>query len=563
VVLAATVDSSIGSNDTIKAGNGISYVFGGFGADAITAGNGTNYVFGDNGSVTFSNGSVSLAVTVDSSIGSDDTMKVGNGTNYVFGGFGADNITAGNGTNYVFGDNGSVAFSNGSVSLAGTVDSSIGSDDTMKVGNGTNYVFGGFGADNISAGDGTSYVFGDNGTVTFSKGAVIIATTVDSSIGSDDTIKVGNGSTYVFGGFGNDTITAGNGGNILIGDSGEVLFNADGSRNNVYSFDNNIGGNDTLTSGTGNDILIGGAGSNILYGGGNTGSGFDIMVGNGGMVTYSPVDKITIQSLDIRIGGKNQLFAGSGTSIMIGGLGPNEFHGNFTQDVMIGQFAYLEFVGDQLVTASCWWFADDAIAKDLSNLYSPDTGLNGRSTLLARQMEALSEGYAYSSAVDTRSFDAAVAVESKHGSDELQRMQQAQSSHPGSYDIPLLVPEKNAAPAGDPAPKHMGQHPDGTPAKTTQGKTNHATPTNSEVRKQGKTTWLADYIRLRQSQATPQVLEQGANSDDLSVAVTGLVGWAAMVSGEEKEHSGLLGRDGFKRFRNKSDNDRFLSFIDQ
>jgi hypothetical protein len=36
-----------------------------------------------------------------------------------------------------------------------------------------------------------------------------------------------------------------------------------------------------------------------------------------------------------------------------------------------------------------------------------------------------------------------------------------------------------------------------------------------------------------------------------------------MASGAAKESSGLLSRDGFKRFRNKGDNDRFLSYMDQ
>ena len=41
-------------------------------------------------------------------------------------------------------------------------------------------------------------------------------------------------------------------------------------------------------------------------------AGFDIMIGNGGMVTYGPGDRLTVQSLDIRMGGSNQLFAGPG-----------------------------------------------------------------------------------------------------------------------------------------------------------------------------------------------------------------------------------------------------------
>jgi Ca2+-binding RTX toxin-like protein len=576
VVLASTVDSSIGSDNTIKVGGGTNYVFGGFGSDHITAGDGTNYVFGDNGTISFSGGVVTLASTVDSGIGSSNTITVGDGTNYVFGGFGCNTITAGNGTNVVFGHNGSVSFTNGVIVSASTLDSWIGLDPTITVGNGTNYVFGGFGSNTITAGNGANFIFGASGSISFANGKVSQMMSVDPGAGSDDTITVGNGTNYVIGGFGSNTITAGNGGNVLIGHSGEVIFNADGSRNCIYSFADNLGGNDTLRSGTGDDILIGGAGNNILYGGG----GFDVMIGNGGELIYYPGDKITIESLDITLGGSNQLFAGPGPAIMIGGLGPNQFHsfnGNFADDVIIGQFAYLQLIGERLVIAETWDFADDVIAS--GSLFSANTGLNGQNILQAWEAEMLPEAYqrvAYAqaggneAAAETWSFDAAVAVDSKHGSDELPRMQQAQSSHPGSYDAPLQVPEKNAAPVEDRPIKHTDEHQDGTPAKSDgtpaksdEGKKKNATPANSEASRQDRTLWIADPNQPRQNQALPRGLEPGAKYDDLSFAVAGLVGWGAMTSGEAKESSGLLRRDGFKRFRNKGDNDRFNSFIDR
>jgi hypothetical protein len=458
------------------------------------------------------------------------------------------------------------------VTLAQTVDSSIGSGNTISVGDGTAYIFGGFGNNTITAADGTNYVFGASGSISFANGKVSQMMSVDPSDGGDETITVGNGANYVIGGFGSNTITAGNGGNVLIGHSGAVLFNADGSRNSIYSIADNLGGNSTLTSGTGNDILIGGAGSNILYGGGSTGAGFDIMIGNGGMVTYGPGDRLTVQSLDIRMGGSNQLFAGPGTAIMIGGLGPNQFHGSFNSDLMVGQFAYLEFIGDKLVTASCWWFADDAIAKALSSLYSPDTGLNGQSQLQARAAESVPtaalQGGAFAHAdadaalAENQRFNAAVAVESPHGSDELPRLQQAQSSHPGSYDVQAQAPAKNAAPEEDRPVKPTDEHHDSAPAKPDKGMTKNATPANAEASREGRTIRITDSNWPRQNQAAPRGLEEGAKHSDISLALAGLVGWGALTSGAAKGSSGLLSRDGFKRLRNKGDNDRFLSFID-
>lgn len=587
VSLAETLDSPNGSNNTIFAGTGTNYIFGGLGADQITAGfaadhvtpgNGTNYVFGDDGSITFANGAVTEAETVDSAIGGNDTITAGNGSNYIFGGDGANSITAGTGTNYVIGHNGSVTFSGGAVTEAQTVDSAIGGNNTIKVGDGTAYIFGGFGNNTITAGDGTNYILGSNGSITLANGIVTEMTSVDPSIGGNETITAGNGANYIIGGFGSNTITAGNGGNVLIGHSGTVIFNADGSRNNIYSTSNNIGGNSTLTSGTGNDILIGGAGNNILYGGGASASGFDVLFGNGGMVTYGPGNHLTVQSLDIREGGSNQLFAGtSGNAIMIGGLGPNDFTGSFNTDLMVGQFAYLEFIGDRIVTASCWWFADDVIAKALSTLYSPQTGDNGQSLFQAREAAAVSEAdlhvgvYTQASVnaivAENRNFDAAVAVEQKHGSDETSRMQQAQSSHPGSYDARLQVPEKKAEHEEDRPVKHHEEHreerreehrdeqPNGASAKPYGGKK------NAVVAAQGKTTQIAASNGPKQNHAAsaPRGPEQGAKHNDLSLALAGLVGWGALATGGSKETSGLLSKDGFKRLRNKSDNDRFLS----
>ncbi|MFY9852860.1 MAG: calcium-binding protein, partial [Terracidiphilus sp.] len=217
--------SDSGADNTIKAGDGNNYVFGGNGAVNITVGDGTNFVFGDNGTISFNGGVVTSASTLGSSSSAAETITVGNGTDYVFGGSDSDRIAAGDGTNFIFGDNGSISFSGGSVSLAETVDSGLGSGDSITAGNGTNYVFGGDGADNISVGIGTNFVFGGDGEIDFSSGAVTSAFTVASAIGANDNIAVGNGVNYVFGGFASNTITVAAGTNYVFGDAGSISFN--------------------------------------------------------------------------------------------------------------------------------------------------------------------------------------------------------------------------------------------------------------------------------------------------------------------------------------------------
>ena len=61
-------------------------------------------------------------------------------------------------------------------------------------------------------------------------------------------------------------MTSGDGNDILIGDGGEVSFEATGSPRRIVSVDVYIGGNDILEGGGGRDILIGGQGSDLMYG---------------------------------------------------------------------------------------------------------------------------------------------------------------------------------------------------------------------------------------------------------------------------------------------------------
>ncbi len=567
VTSASTSASSIGANDTITVGNGTNYVFGGSQSDQIAAGNGTNYgptedtnyVFGDAGSITFSSGAVTLAETIDAGMGADDTINVGVGNNYIFGGDASNAMNVGNGTNYVFGGDGEINFSNGAVTSASTSASSIGANDTITVGNGTNYVFGGSETNKITAGDGTNYVFGDAGSITFSGRVVTLAEATDAGLGSNDTITVGNGTNYIFSGFENNTSTAGNGNNVLLGDDGAVVFNADGSLNTITCLDNGTGGSNTLIAGTGTDILIGGAGSNNL----SSAGGFDIMIGNAGEVQYLSGDRSIIESLDIKLGGSNTLRAGTGNAIMLGGLGPNTFYGNFGSDAMFGQFAYLELLGDEIVTASCWWFGDDAIAGQLSGLSDANLGLNGQT----QGTESITDPYlhrtVHATAGEIQRFDSAVAVVSKHGSDELSRLQAEQSSHPGSYDVKSQVPEKNAKPREGQPIQHTSERLDGKPAKTYKADKKNATPAHSVSSRESAKTASVNSNAPRQDGPAPQGPKQGARYSDLSVALAGMVGWGAMAVSEAKEASGLLRKDGFKRLRSKCDNDRFLSYLDQ
>jgi hypothetical protein len=325
------------------------------------------------------------------------------------------------------------------------------------------------------------------------------------------------------------------------------------------------GGSDTLISGSGTDILIGGAGSNNLYSNG----GFDIMIGNGGEITYKSADDLIVQSLDIKLGGSNQLHAtGTGNAIMMGGLGPNSFWGNFSDDAMFGQFAYLEIINDRIVTADCWWFADDVIAKQLSTLSDAQ---GGESSLPPVTSGISLDQVSVAQAVETQLFKAAVDISSLYGPNDLSQMQQEQSSHPGSYDVPAQTPRQTPAQAPEksvaPIEKHTEKHEQHIDKRAGKHHKKHnekqdAHPAHSVSSQQGKTIGSIDNNQTPPSQGALRNSGQGVKSKDLSVALAGLAGWGAMTVDEVKKSSGLLSRDGFKRLRSKSDNERFLSYLD-
>src|SRR5581483_10781032 len=114
---ATTLDPTVIGDDTIAAGNGFDFMFGGPGVDGITVGDGSSTVFGDDGAVTFG---VS-ATTIDPGVGDVDTIHAGNGNDDVFGGAAGDALVVGNGIDRLFGDDGLIAYATSATTLDPTV----------------------------------------------------------------------------------------------------------------------------------------------------------------------------------------------------------------------------------------------------------------------------------------------------------------------------------------------------------------------------------------------------------------------------------------------------------
>src|SRR5262249_8374686 len=88
-----------------------------------------------------------------------------------------------------------------------------------------------------------------------------------------DQITAGSGQDIIIGGRFGDTINAGDGDNLVIGDSGRILAATSNhpqlaglpiTLGMVETIEANDGGNDSITTGTGADIVFGGAGNDTI-----------------------------------------------------------------------------------------------------------------------------------------------------------------------------------------------------------------------------------------------------------------------------------------------------------
>ena len=378
--LVETVTSADGGDDSITTGIGNDIVLGGQGADVIKAdyagvdaneqdlvGTGTNLVLGDNGSLDYTRADresvagadtnpsdLDLVVSVDEGIGGSDTITTGDGSDLVIGGTAGDIITVNDGNNLVLGDSGQItAASVDGPQLAGlpltigeivTTADGVGGVDHITSGLGQDIVLGGHDGDEIDVGDGNNLVLGDSGRIDYTRGdreAVpgadvnpldldLIESTTTILYGGVDIIISGAGSDLIVGGRYGDQITAGDGNNLVIGDSGRItaaesdavqqLAGIPMTFGLIETVEPDDGGNDTITTLSGNDIVLGGDVDDTI----NAGEGNNIVLGDNGYIDYviddgDPSDIDQIWSTVPGIGGVDHITTGAGDDIVIGG----------------------------------------------------------------------------------------------------------------------------------------------------------------------------------------------------------------------------------------------------
>ena len=393
------------ANDLITVGAGNNFILGGAGNDTVKAGNGNNVVLGDDGvlgfasnpltasgaaplafgaglvpdaygKVTFTGGVLTSVQTINPSLGGDDVLNVGGGNNLVLGGAGKDAVTAGDGVNIIVGDNGAVGFTSMGVLVSvATSDPAFGGDDTIVAGLGGDFILGGVGADTITAGTGNNVVIGDDGSLAFVRGYLSMAKTLDAGFGGNDVITVdagavagASGSNLILGGFANDTISAADGGNVVIGDDGEVDFASPGVLATVQTADPAFGGNDLIILGEGRNFVLAGTGDDTVY----TGSGDDVVFGDDGVLTFSPTPVLSASdnglifaagigagpdgpvefiggvltsaaSTDLASGGNDTIVTGFGHDLLVGGAGADAINSPGGVDIMLGDNGQVTF----------------------------------------------------------------------------------------------------------------------------------------------------------------------------------------------------------------------------
>lgn len=349
------IDGGAGT-DTLTGGHGTNFIAGGADADKIFGGvDGKNWIIGDS---SFDVDYLERTVIID-----DDGVNAQGVTETA----GADIITGGDTGDVIIGDHGIItqqAVVDGSdlVLVAGTLDMmldrvvikvetsnpSVGGDDQIDAGKGPNIVFGGFGADILKSTGGQDLIVGDNGSAEFANGLPTIVQTTYPEFGGADQITSAGGRNILVGGSAGDSIKVLGGsaldiGDVVLGDNGKILFDADGNVTSIESTDPIYYGDDVIETGAGDNIVIAGSGNDEVTSQG----GDDVILGDNGKATFENNILLRIEStfadfaptmngVPVLIGYKDTIKAGSGRNVVFGGNGDDDITAGDGDSVILG-----------------------------------------------------------------------------------------------------------------------------------------------------------------------------------------------------------------------------------
>ncbi|MEM7470504.1 MAG: calcium-binding protein [Pseudomonadota bacterium] len=339
-------------------------ILGGLGADTIAGGGGSDTLDGGAGGGNWLDyAAVATGVDVNLSNGSNNQLDMLSNFENLIGGDGADTLLGSTLDNEIQGGSGndSIVGDDGADTIVGAAGS-----DTLDGGTGQDFFIATGDGDEIDGGDQTdtvSYSALSTGvTAILSGSADDDLTNVENIIGSggDDDFTGDIANNDIFGGAGDDTVAGGGGSDTLDGGAGgndllsyaaiatDLVVDLSSGFNNqsdaISNFENLMGGSgdDSLSGTAQSNNLSGGAGADTIVGGG----GSDTLDGGAGLsdlVDYSDsVDDLLINLSD---GSNNQsdvlsnfeqVEAGSGSDLLIGGVVSNVILGGLGDDTIAG-----------------------------------------------------------------------------------------------------------------------------------------------------------------------------------------------------------------------------------
>ena len=238
--------------------------------------------------------------------------------------------------------------------LIATLDAAAGGDDTIRGGEGEDTILGGAGGDTITGSGGDDLVLGDQGRVDLEQAGAFgpegpaigdsaptrlakVESLADDSDGVDD-ITAAQGRDIVFGGGAGDMIDVFEAndlnGDIILGDHGIATFDDNEILDRIESTSPTDGGNDTITGGIGPNIILGGIGDDTIEAGGDTSP--DVILGDNGLAVFLDGKAQLVETFSPENGGEDEIRAGDGPNILIGGSKNDDIFGGEADDVILG-----------------------------------------------------------------------------------------------------------------------------------------------------------------------------------------------------------------------------------
>ncbi|MHC4088881.1 MAG: hypothetical protein ACYSVY_01125, partial [Planctomycetota bacterium] len=382
------ITDSTGGADTIHGNRGDDVIIGGVNDsnEELRGNDGDDILLGDNGIIHFDwmddtsgDGDVTTLDLIRSftdGLGGRDTLSGNGGSDVIIGSSGGDDVygddefataATADGEDILIGDNADITFTDEKIDgyhILGTAVARVETTDDQQATGGADSIYGHWDEDILIGGvngndeelrgnDGDDILLGDNGYIVWDADGNVNdideITSILPSLGGIDFVYGGPGDDLVIGGTAGDTIDAGDGDNVVVGDSGQVTGAvADSPRHlgpsltaltlgRVETISPDIGGSDTIDTGLGNDIALGGIDGDTI----NAGEGDNIVLGDNGLVDWEsndsdPSDIDIILTRNPNSGGSDGITTGGGADVVLGGTADDTVHSGDGRDLVFG-----------------------------------------------------------------------------------------------------------------------------------------------------------------------------------------------------------------------------------